>query len=110
MTCSTGGSRRSRSRLALFLRSLVFAPLGDLGHTPETFVKAAHCQITGAPASAATVAHWTTRMRDEYYVRRIDVVRALCAEAKRDCKKLAYSDPWAAQPELPAMAQLFERA
>ncbi len=75
----------------------------DLGHTPETFVRAAHCQITGEPASPETVARWTTRMRDEYYVRRIDVVRALCAASKRVCK-LTYSDPWESQPELPTTA------
>jgi hypothetical protein len=38
-------------------------------------------------------------MHEEYYVRRVDVVRALCADAKRDCK-LTYSDPWVSQPEL----------
>ncbi|HVZ74999.1 MAG TPA: DUF5010 domain-containing protein [Polyangia bacterium] len=75
----------------------------DLGNTPASFVRAALCQITGTPASAETVATWTGRMRDEYYVRRIDVVRSLCAEAKRDCK-LAYSDPWRDEPDLPAAA------
>jgi hypothetical protein len=71
----------------------------NLGHTPETFVRAAHCQITGQPAPEALVAHWARRMRDEYYVRRIDVVRSLCASSQRECK-LAYSDPWVAQEEL----------
>jgi hypothetical protein len=71
----------------------------NLGHAPATFVRAAHCQITGQPPTDATVEKWTTRMRDEYYVRRIDVVRSLCAENKRECK-LAYSDPWVDQPDL----------
>jgi hypothetical protein len=71
----------------------------NLGNAPDAFVRAAHCQVTGKPAPADVVAKWTARMHDEYYVRRIDVVRALCAENKRDCK-LAYSDPWVAQPEL----------
>src|ERR1044071_4555371 len=63
----------------------------NLGHTPESFVRAAHCQITGEAASPQTVELWARRMRDEYYVRRVDVVRSLCAEHKRECK-LAYSD------------------
>jgi Domain of unknown function (DUF5010) len=71
----------------------------DLGNTPASFVRAAHCQVMGTPASADTVAHWVGRMRDEYYVRRIDVVRSLCAEHKRDCP-LSYSDPWVAEEEL----------
>ncbi|HEX4405783.1 MAG TPA: DUF5010 domain-containing protein [Polyangia bacterium] len=71
----------------------------DLGNTPASFVRAAHCQVTGQPATDAVVTRWTARMRDEYYVRRIDVVRSLCKEAKRDCK-LAYSDPWVAEPDL----------
>ncbi|MEA2697413.1 MAG: hypothetical protein QOI66_1684, partial [Myxococcales bacterium] len=71
----------------------------NLGNTPETFVHAAHCQITGQPPPDALVATWAQRMRDEYYVRRIDVVRTLCADNKRECK-LSYSDPWVAQEEL----------
>src|SRR4051812_25076743 len=71
----------------------------DLGHTPESFVRAAHCQVTGHPAPPAVVETWTQKMRDDYYVRRIDVVRSLCAQSKRECK-LAYSDPWVAQADL----------
>jgi hypothetical protein len=71
----------------------------NLGHTPETFVRAAHCQVTGQPAPDAVVQQWAQRMRDAYYVRRIDVVRSLCASSKRECK-LAYSDPWLAQEDL----------
>jgi hypothetical protein len=71
----------------------------NIGHTPESFVRAAHCQITGQPAPEATVQKWAQRMRDQYFVRRIDVVRSLCAENKRECK-LTYSDPWLAQEEL----------
>jgi hypothetical protein len=73
----------------------------DLGNTPATFVRAAHCQITGQAPAPALVDKWTSRMRDEYYVRRIDVVRSLCAASKRDCK-LSYSDPWISQPDLGA--------
>jgi hypothetical protein len=71
----------------------------NLGHSPESFVRAAHCQITGQPAPAEVVDRWAERMREAYYVRRIDVVRSLCAEHKRECK-LAYSDPWTTQVEL----------
>jgi hypothetical protein len=71
----------------------------NLGHAPAAFVRAAHCQITGEAPAPATVEKWTARMRDEYYVRRVDVVRSLCKDAKRECK-LAYSDPWVAQPDL----------
>jgi Domain of unknown function (DUF5010) len=71
----------------------------NLGNTPASFVRAAHCQVTGQPASDAVVTRWTGRMHDDYYVRRIDVVRSLCKEEKRDCK-LSYSDPWVDEPEL----------
>src|SRR5262249_21827085 len=46
----------------------------NLGHTPESFVRAAHCQVTGEAAPPQVVELWARRMRDEYYVRRIDVV------------------------------------
>lgn len=71
----------------------------NLGNTPETFVRAAHCQITGQPAPDDVVRDWSGRMRTEYYVRRIDVVRTLCAANKRECK-LSYSDPWVGQEDL----------
>jgi hypothetical protein len=71
----------------------------NLGHTPESFVQAAHCQIAGGPAPDPVVNRWAQRMREEYYVRRIDVVRSLCAEHKRECK-LVYSDPWMEQVAL----------
>ncbi len=76
----------------------------DLGNTPESFVRAAHCQVTGQPAPPQVIDHWTKRMREEYYVRRIDVVRTLCSEHKRECK-LAYSDPWVKQEELSGAPQ-----
>jgi hypothetical protein len=71
----------------------------NLGHTPETFVRAAYCQLTGQQAPAKTVETWSERLRSDPHVRRVDVVRALAQEAKRTVK-LAYSDPWASQPEL----------
>jgi hypothetical protein len=71
----------------------------NLGHTPESFVRAAHCQITGQQAPAKTVEHWAARLRQDTHLRRVDVVRALCLEQKRQAK-LVYSDPWVSQPEL----------
>jgi hypothetical protein len=71
----------------------------NIGNAPESFVKAAYCQITGQPAPAATVEVWSKRLREDSHVRRIDVVRALGSEQKRELK-LTYSDPWSAQPEL----------
>src|SRR5579863_6678513 len=50
----------------------------DLGNAAPMFVRAAHCQITGQEPPPGLVVKWTGRMRDDYYVRRIDVVRALC--------------------------------
>ncbi len=71
----------------------------NLGHTPENFVRAAHCQINGAPAPAEVVKKWSTELRETKNVRRIDVVRRLCIKAHRKCE-LSYSDPWVAQPDL----------
>ena len=71
----------------------------DLGNSPEAFVRAAQCQIAGRLPSKEIIERWTARMRAAYYVRRVDVVRALCAESARACK-LSYSDPWVAQEEL----------
>src|SRR5205809_727915 len=42
----------------------------NIGNTPETFIQAAHCQVTGQAAPAPVVDLWAKRMRDEYYVRR----------------------------------------
>jgi hypothetical protein len=72
----------------------------NAGHTPESFVRAAYCQITGQSAPGEVVAHFARRMREDYYVRRVDVVRSLCAEHERECK-FGYSDPWVSQVELP---------
>jgi hypothetical protein len=71
----------------------------NLGHTPEAFVKAAYCQITGRPAPADAVEPWAKRLRQDPRTRRIDVVRALCNDQKRQAK-LSYSDPWISQAEL----------
>jgi hypothetical protein len=69
------------------------------GNSPESFVRAAYCQISGQEPPPKVVAQWAARLRQDPHVRRVDVVRALAAEQKREIK-LAYSDPWAEQPEL----------
>ena len=71
----------------------------NLGHAPEAFVRAAHCQIAGKEPSQDLAKTWTERLKNQPKVRRIDVVFALCSEHGRKCE-LAYSDPWQAQPEL----------
>jgi hypothetical protein len=68
----------------------------NLGNEPESFVRAAHCQITGEEPTTDVVATWSERLRTDEWVRRIDVVRTLCDEAQRDCP-LSYSDPWREQ-------------
>jgi hypothetical protein len=69
------------------------------GESPEVFVKAAHCQIVGKPAPAEVVTEWSQKMRQHVFVRRVDVVRSLCAKHQVKCE-LSYSDPWAQQVEL----------
>jgi hypothetical protein len=67
----------------------------NLGNSPEAFVRAAYCQISGAEPPADTVTNWAAQLRTVGYVRRVDVVRTLCTAAKRGCA-LTYSDPWRA--------------
>ncbi len=71
----------------------------NVGHSPEAFVRAAHCQIAGKEPSPETVAKWADRLKTQAKTRRIDVVYALCTDNARKCE-LAYSDPWKAQPDL----------
>lgn len=72
----------------------------NLGNSPEAFVRAAHCQLTGQEPDAKTIEQWAARLRTNPKTRRIDVVRSLAREQKRGNVKLAYSDPWVSQPEL----------
>ena len=65
----------------------------NLGHEPEAFVRAAHCQINGTEPSAELTKSWSEQLRTHEWVRRIDVVRTLCNDAGKTCS-LAYSDPW----------------
>jgi hypothetical protein len=65
----------------------------NLGNSPESFVIAAFCQITGTQPPADTVDGWANQLRTVDTVRRVDVVRTLCKQAGRDCA-LFYSNPW----------------
>ena len=47
----------------------------NLGNAPESFVRAAYCQITGTQPPMATVMDWANQLRTVSYVRRVDVVR-----------------------------------
>jgi hypothetical protein len=71
----------------------------NLGNSPEAFVRAAYCQITGQEPTPRSVEQWARRLRQDGHVRRVDVVRAIASEQKRQLK-LSYSDPWAEEPEL----------
>src|SRR5262249_23224332 len=71
----------------------------NLGNSPEGFVRAAYCQVTGAEPPAAAVTRFAGLLRTAERHRRIDVVRQICLDAKRMCP-LAYSDPWQADVPL----------
>jgi hypothetical protein len=71
----------------------------NLGHTPESFVRAAHAQITGQAAPDALIKHWARELRTNPRLRRIDLVRLLAKEVDRSLQ-LSYGDPWQAHPEL----------
>jgi hypothetical protein len=74
----------------------------NLGNSPEAFVKAAYCQMTGQQPPPDVVSNWAGQLKDDSHVRRIDVIRSLATDQKIDSKslKLAFSDPWTAQPDL----------
>jgi Domain of unknown function (DUF5010) len=70
----------------------------NLGQTPESFVRAANCQINGVEPSPDLVATWSPQLETDEWVRRIDVVRSLCiAAGKAASCPLSYSDPWKEQ-------------
>ncbi|HVJ18714.1 MAG TPA: DUF5010 domain-containing protein [Polyangiaceae bacterium] len=76
----------------------------NLGNAPESFVRAAYCQVNGVEPDAAVVSDWSQKLRTVAYVRRVDVVRSLCEAAARTCT-LSYSDPWQEQVSLTASCQ-----
>jgi hypothetical protein len=67
----------------------------NLGNSPEAFVRAATCQVTGAEPTAEAVTRLAGLLRTDDHTRRIDVVRQICRDANRGCS-LMYSDPWQA--------------
>jgi len=71
----------------------------NLGNAADAFVRAAYCQINGSEPPDDVKSMWVTQLTTVSYVRRIDVVKTLCAAAKRSCV-LSFSDPWVTQPEL----------
>jgi hypothetical protein len=71
----------------------------NLGHTPESFVRAAHAQLVGLPAPDVLVKRWARELRSNPRLRRVDLVRLLAKESDRACE-LTYGDPWQAHPEL----------
>ena len=71
----------------------------NLGNAPESFVRAAQCQISGSEPDAATVTEFSEHLRSVEHVRRVDIVRTLCTRASRSCI-LNYTDPWLAQVDL----------
>ena len=58
----------------------------NLGHSPESFVRAAHAQVTGEPAPDALVKRWARELRSNPCLRRIDVVRSVASESGRACE------------------------
>lgn len=71
----------------------------NLGNSPEVFVQAVYCQVTGKPATDDQVYEWTEKLRTDKFTRRIDVVKHVCLAEGRECE-LVYSDPWKEQVEL----------
>lgn len=68
----------------------------NLGHSPESAVRAIHCQITGTEPDTTTLQTWADDLATKEWVRRIDVAWAFCQQANRACS-LSYSDPWQTQ-------------
>ena len=71
----------------------------NLGHTPESAVRALHCQVFGSEPDDATTSTWADALRTREYVRRIDVARTFCNMAGKPCN-LTFSDPWKSQVAL----------
>jgi hypothetical protein len=73
----------------------------NLGHTPESFVRAAFAQLTGESAPQVVVQRWARELKNDTRLRRVDVVRALAQThaGERVCV-LGYGDPWLGHAEL----------
>ena len=71
----------------------------NLGHTPESFIRAVSCQISGKEPTGDQLKQWSEKLVKGPNVRRVDVARTMCLQGSRRCE-FVYSDPWQAQPEL----------
>lgn len=76
----------------------------NLGNSPEAFVRAAFCQITGREPDTDLVRKLSQRLRSDERLRRVDVVRSLAQEQGRPGCALSYSSPWLTDPDLPPPA------
>ena len=65
----------------------------DLGHTPEIFVRAAACQVSGHEPDAETVKSLANKLRMDPAERRVDIIKTFCNQVHRACI-LNYTDPW----------------
>ncbi len=70
----------------------------NLGNTPDAFVTAASCQVSGLSIYPEHQNYLVTALKNNT-MRRIDIVRNLCAGARRKCS-LTYSSPWLDTPPL----------
>ena len=69
----------------------------NLGNDSSVFVRAAYCQVFGLEPTREVIESWSTQLKKSpNLVRRVDVVREFCQEAKRSCT-LKYSNPWLEQ-------------
>jgi hypothetical protein len=100
-TLKTSGDFELRPEFDCECKKAVGSVDVNLGNSPEAFIRAAQCQITGTEPDAATVSELSEQLRTVSYVRRVDVVRTLCMRAKKSCV-LNYTDPWLAQVDLTA--------
>jgi hypothetical protein len=67
----------------------------NLGNSPISFVRAAYCQVSGHEPPWSLLAWWAHLLvASPNDVRRVDVVRAFCADAQRSTCRLRYSNPW----------------
>jgi hypothetical protein len=77
----------------------------NLGHAPEVFVRAIHCQVVGSEPPKQLVEHWAAKLKQPRSssaprnTRRIDLALTLCNDAGRKCE-FAYSEPWAVNPDV----------
>ncbi len=71
----------------------------NLGNSPEAFVDAASCQIAGGTLYPDSRNGWIDRLKTDPFVRRVDVVREICAHIGRKTCPVRFSDPWETYPQ-----------